>query len=467
VIACADGVRSLRLVGDDVQVPLVTGGTSRYVNLDYAASTPPLAAVATAVAEMLPWYSSVHRGAGFKSRISTIAYEAAREEVRRFLGGRTDDVVLFTRNTTDSLNLLEASLPSDVEVVAFAAEHHANMLPWRRRRVTYLPIPHRREDVTTRVEDELRKRRRSRVLVAITGASNVTGEFWPVREVVEVAHRYQARVVLDAAQLAPHAPVDIAAWDVDYVSVSGHKLYAPFGAGVLCGRPDWMEHGEPFLFGGGAVKVVTTDDVVWAELPDRQEAGSPNVVGAVALAVACGVLRSVGMDRLAGDEDELHRYAHERLDSVPGLVRYRVWDDSTGVGIVAFNVEGFEYSQTAAILSAEFGIGVRHGCFCAHPLMMRLLNVTSNEARALVDRFRDGSRPHLPGAVRISIGLGTTREDIDRVADALIEVATDGPRWAYARSSSGDFEPSPDPRPLPAFPLPLTTLETRAVGEAS
>ena len=169
----------LRLVGEGLEVPLVTGGTTRYVNLDFAASAPPLVEVAHAVDEMARWYSSVHRGAGWKSQVSTAAYEGAREAIARFLGTRPDDAILFTRNTTDSANLLSASLPEGTRVVAFAVEHHANMLPWRRHGVKYLPIPAEPADILPALEAELRAGS-TPTLVAMTGASNVTGELWPV-----------------------------------------------------------------------------------------------------------------------------------------------------------------------------------------------------------------------------------------------------------------------------------------------
>ena len=205
-------------------------------------------------------------------------------------------------------------------------------------------------------------------------ASNVTGELWPIAELAAVAHEHGARILVDAAQLAPHQPVDMAVLDVDYLALSGHKLYAPYGAGALVGRPDWLRGGDPFLRGGGAVKLVTVDEVVWAELPDRQEAGSPNVVGAVALGVACDTLRQAGMDRVASEEAELLAYARDTLGAIPGYEHYRVWPAShPRVGLMAFNLHPYTHDLLAAVLSAEHGIGVRHGCFCAHPLMVRLL----------------------------------------------------------------------------------------------
>ena len=319
--ASVHGSEALRLVGADVEVPLVTGESRRYVNLDYAASAPALQAVHDAVEELLGWYSSVHRGAGFKSRASTAAYEGARESIRRFVNARDDHAVIITRNTTDSINLLAGTLPEGTHVVAFAGEHHANLLPWKRIGVRYLPVPESPAEALESLRATLEELPHCEDphLVAVTGASNVTGEIWPLAEIARMAHENGARLLVDAAQLAPHAPIDMQRDGIDFLAMSGHKLYAPYGAGALIGERDWLSSGDPFLRGGGAVKLVTVTDTVWAELPDRQEAGSPNVVGAVALGVACDTLAEAGMDRIADEEHELAAYARRELGDGRGL----------------------------------------------------------------------------------------------------------------------------------------------------
>jgi len=459
--ASVHGSDLLRLVGADTEVPLVTGGTRRYVNLDFAASAPALVRVADAVNELLEWYSSVHRGAGFKSRAATAAYEGARESIRRFVNARDDDAVIITRNTTDSINLLAGTLPPGTHVVAFAGEHHANLLPWKRCGVRYLPVPESPAQMLEQLEATLRDLPHcdDPHLVAATGASNVTGERWPVAEIARIAHENGARLLIDGAQLAPHAPIDMAADGIDYLAISGHKLYAPYGAGALIGERDWLIAGDPFLRGGGAVKLVTVEETLWADLPDRQEAGSPNVIGAVALGVACDTLAEAGMDRVAAEEAELMTYARERLASVSGFQPYRVWPaDHPRTALLTFNLGETPYDLLAAVLSAEHGIGIRHGCFCAHPLMMRLLRVDDAEATRLIDATRAGSHERLPGAARMSFGLGTTRADIDAVADALRSISTQGPQWTYAvHPDTDEYEPDPDPRPLP--PLPMRLVE--------
>ncbi|MER5335039.1 aminotransferase class V-fold PLP-dependent enzyme [Micromonospora sp. NPDC002717] len=408
--------------------PLDVLGVPGQVNLDYAATAPCARAAADAVAELLPWYASVHRGAGALSRRCTLAYERARQTVGDFFGARAGDHVLFTRNTTDALNLLARVLPAGTTVVTFGGEHHANLLPWPRGSVR-LPVPRDPAEAVRALDAALAELRRPGagggpgadhrppVLVAVTGASNVTGERWPVAELARVARRHGARIAVDAAQLAPHAPVDVAALDVDYLAVSGHKLYAPFGAGVLVGRADWLDAAPPYLAGGGATGHVgaATHDVRWATGPARHEAGTPNLLGAVALAAVCDAL--AGADRAALHDAEQALLARLRrgLAALPHVVELRTFGpDAPRVGIVSFVVAGRDSADVAADLAGNHDIGVRDGLFCAHPLARRLLA----EAAA-----RSGRRDLPPTALRASVGLGSTAEHVDRLLAALAAAA--------------------------------------------
>lgn len=419
------------VVGAGLRVPLVTGGHVTYANLDHAASAPALVAVRDAVERFLPYYASVHRGAGYASQVSTRAYEESRHVVRRFVGGRPDDAVVFTRNTTDALNLLEHCLPAGTHVVAFDTEHHADLLPWRRRPLTQLIAPASPADAVAKVRLALGALP-GPALVCVTGASNVTGELWPVAEIARVARRYGARVLLDAAQLLPHRDVDVAALGVDYVAFSGHKLYAPYGAGALVGRADWLVEAEPFLAGGGASRSVEQGGVQWQDSPERQEAGSPNVVGAYALATACRTL-AAGRDRLTRHEAHLTARLRKGLARVAGVELLSLFgEDVPRVGTVAFSVQGWDSGRLAAVLSAEYGIGVRDGLFCAHLLTRRLLR-----------RAGCGG-----SAVRASLGLATTAEHVDRLVGAVAEIVTRGPAWDY-EIRDGRWAPVADPRALP------------------
>jgi len=427
----------LALADADLRVPLVTGGTVGYANFDYAASAPAARAAVEAVTDLLPRYASVHRGAGLPSQLCTRRYEQARRTVAEFLGCRDDDTVIFTRNTTDSTNLLAHVLPADTTVVVFDSEHHATLLPWHRP--VRLPVPDSPAAAVRAAHAALRELRRGEdaprpILLAVTGASNVTGELWPVDELAAAAHRYGARIFVDAAQLAPHRPVDIAAADIDYVALSGHKLYAPFGTGVLAGRADWLGAAGPYLAGGGATALVgdATNDVRWSAGPARHEAGSPNVLGAVALAAVCAALREADREALVEYERRLTERLHAGLSAIDGVAVLDLFGpDAPRVGIAAFAVRGLDSDVLAAALSAEYGIGVRDGMFCAHPLTRRLL--------------RDGGGDLPATAVRASIGLGTTTDQVDRLVDAVRRLAADGPQWTYERVD-GRPAPTPDPR---------------------
>ena len=419
------------MIGSDVEVPCLDGRTRRYVDLDHAASTPAMAGVWAAVEEFMPWCSSVHRGSGYKSRLATTAYEGARAAVAEFVGAR-DATVVLVRNTTEAINVLSAALPAGTRVLSTAAEHHANMLPWRRHDLTVLPVPDSAWELVERCEHALRVAQPRIDLVAVTGASNVTGEVWPLAELAAVAHHYGAELFVDAAQLAPHRAIDMAATGIDYLALSGHKLYAPFGAGALvaCGRA--LDRGEPLLRGGGAIELVTLDDIVWADAPERYEAGSPNVVGAVALGAACRILRQLGMQRVEAHERGLSARLAAGLARVPGLRTLELWDDPTvdRVGLATFELEGYR-----------------------HPLLAHLLGVPAGELEAHRAELRSGGRPALPGAVRASFGLGTRAQDVDRLVDALAEIALSGPRWGYVHDGAHDeYRPAPDVRALPRTP---------------
>ncbi|RSM83898.1 aminotransferase class V-fold PLP-dependent enzyme [Kibdelosporangium aridum] len=425
------------VVSATLTVPLATGEQIQYANLDHAASAPCLRSVQDAVDELLPWYASVHRGAGFASQVSTKVYERARDVLREFVGARTRDTVVFTRNSTDSLNLLARSLPKATSVVLFDTEHHAALLPWRGPWVRRIQTPASPGDAVIALDAALAAAPTGPRLVVITGASNVTGELWPVEELAQVARRHGARVALDAAQLAPHRPIDIQSWNVDYVVLSGHKLYAPFGAGVLIGRADWLQAAEPYLAGGGATKQVTSWGdrlgVAWSAVPERHEAGSPNVVGVHALAVACKTISAQWADIEAHELALLHRL-RKGLRDVPGLSELSIFDGPR-VGVVSFTIAGHDAGLIAAALSAEYGIGVRDGAFCAHIATRRLLTKAgSTEQRAL----------------RASIGLGNTAEHVDRLVHALRTLVTKGPALNY-RLEDGRWVPEADTRPLPSF----------------
>lgn len=431
------------LVGDGDSVPCVDGTDRPYLNMDAAASTSALPEVAARVAEFLPTYSSVHRGAGYRSRQATFAYEAARASALAFAGRAEGggDVAIMCRNTTEAINHLAYRLqlrPDDV-VATTVIEHHANLLPWARlaqRRFVECEL-----DGTFSIDAVLEalstEPRPS--LLAISGASNVTGWRPPLDGIIEAAHERGIRVVVDAAQLAPHAPMPAAA---DFVAWSGHKMYAPFGAGVLVGPKHAFSEGDPFLAGGGAVDLVDLDEVVWTEPPDREEAGSPNVVGAVALDAAIGALGAIGWAALRAHDDDVGAALRAGLAAIPGVRLLGPGLSTPTLPLATFVVEGVPHALVAARLSAEFAVGVRHGCFCAHPYLLRLLGLSSEEVRSYKDAVRAGDRTEIPGAVRASAGISTSLADVERLVAAVASIVATEPPVPYEQDlGTGDFWP--------------------------
>ena len=437
----------ITLVGD--LVPCVDGQWRPYVALDAAASTGVLPSVMERVIDFVPSYSSVHRGAGYKSQVATARYEAAREAALGFAQRRDrDDVAIICRNTTEAINHLVFRLDLRAEdvIVTSVIEHHANLLPWSRaatcRYVECTP------EGTFSVADFVAALDTTPTprLVTLSGASNITGWMPPVTQIIDEAHARGIPVVIDAAQLAPHRPLPR---DADFVVWSAHKMYAPFGAGVLIGPRSAFAEGEPFLAGGGAVDFVALDEVLWTGPPEREEAGSPNVVGAVALHAAIDAVSAIGWADIIEHDRRVARRLREGLGSLRGVQVLGPGLDVETLPVATFNVRGVPFALVAARLSAEFAIGVRHGCFCAHPYLTRLLNLSDVDVARSRDHIRHGERRAMPGAVRASCGLNTSIDDVEKLLDAVSQIASGvEPTVAYHQDvATGDYYPdlSADP----------------------
>jgi len=438
--------------GVDLPVPVHGGGTVTGINLDNAASTPPLTRVRDMVNRFSDLYSSVHRGTGFKSRLSTEAYERARELVSGFLGvDDKDQVVIFVKGTTDALNRIaaeEARLDGR-QVLVTEMEHHADLLPWRHRSghvmVGLSEDGHIDLDA---IEHALKTANGKISLVAVCGASNVTGFVSPIHEIAELAHRHRARVSVDAAQLAPHHRIEARPAEdpghLDFISFSGHKMYAPYGAGVLVAPRDFFA-GAPEVMGGGAISIVTWDDTVWADLPDREEAGSPNVIGAVALGVAIDTLLELGFDEMLDEELALGRTMLAGLSGIPGVAVLGGAEPSTNSGrlaLASFVIDGMHHGLVAAVLSHEWGIAVRHGCFCANPYVFHLLRMSRDDVTAVEGEVNAGRKKALPGAVRASLAPYNTEAEVDRFLEAVRHIARGRIKATYEQAADGTYAPA-------------------------
>jgi cysteine desulfurase/selenocysteine lyase len=441
-------------VGVNTKVPVLDGSQRRYISLDNAASTPALKAVQKAVDEFLPYYSSVHRGNGFKSQLSTDVYEEARYATFEFLNADpAEHTCIFTKNTTESINKLARRFPFNNKrnvVLTSGMEHHSNDLPWRgAARTVHIGLTPEGTLDEDHFDQQLERFKDEVALVAITGASNVTGYLNPIHRLAEKAHAVKAHILVDCAQLAPHRKVDMRALDdpahFDYVSISAHKMYAPFGTGALVGRHDTFMRGDPDMVGGGTVEIVTLDNVVWAEPPDRDEAGSPNTIGAIALAAAIEQLNKVGMENVAHHEAELTNYALQQLSSIPKVHLFGDQDPARAadrLGVIPMELEGISHFKVAAILGHEFGIGIRSGCFCAHPYILHLLRLSPEEARGVQSRMLSGDKSEMPGLVRASFGLYNTPEDVDELVEALRRILNKEYQGVYVQDQrTGEYIP--------------------------
>ncbi len=453
------------IAGLDREVPLLNGTRRPYVNLDNAATTPPFREILPMIHQFSEWYSSIHRGTGFKSLLSTQVYDRCREVVGEFVGIDPDyHVVIFCQNTTDAINRLcrRLRLKRDEVVLTTVMEHHSNLLPWRLAgNVDYVRIKSDNGSLDVEhFEAKMREHEGKVKIVAVTGASNTTGCMPPIKQLARMAHAHGAYILVDAAQLVAHRPIVMGRADdpehIDFLAFSAHKMYAPFGAGVLIGPQDFFNEGTPGLVGGGAVELVTLGEVEWTVAPEREEAGTPNLMGVLALARATQILRRIGMENVAEHERGLIKYALRRLQKVPGIRMYGERDHTLHcdrVGVIPIVADEFDHGLLAAILGYEWGIGVRHGCFCAQPYVRQLFEMEDDgQFSKFLRQVREGDRSNLPGFVRISLGIYNTIEEIDYLAAALESITTRGPQGRYVLDrATGEYSPIGYTLPLDAY----------------
>ncbi len=348
-------------------------------------------------------YANVHRGLHFLSNLATEHYEAARETVRRFLNAPSLEEVIFTRSTTEAINLVSYAFGHDAigegdEIVLSIMEHHSNIVPWhfhRERRGAVLKWVYVREDGSFDLdafENALTERTK---LVAITHMSNVLGTVVPIKDVCRIARERGIPVLVDGSQAAVHLPVDVQDLGCDFYVFTGHKVYGPTGIGVLWGRMEHLERMRPFNGGGEMIEDVTEDRVTYNHPPHRFEAGTPPIVQAIGLGAALSYMESVGRERIAAHEAMLKDYAHQRLGEMNSI---RIFGDAPGKGaIVSFEMKGVHAHDVSMIIDRE-GVAIRAGTHCAQPLLARY-GVTST--------------------CRASFGLYNTVEEVDRLASAL------------------------------------------------
>ena len=348
--------------------------------------------------------SNIHRGTHKLSIQATTAYEQARQSVARFINAPAAEQIIFTKGTTESINLVattfgERFVEAGDEILITHMEHHSNIVPWQLmcgRHGATLRVADIREDGVLDMDDFKRKLTTKTKLVAFAHVSNTLGTINPAQELVKLAHDAGARVLIDGAQAVAHLPVDVQALDCDFYCFSAHKIYGPMGNGVLFGKKEILEELPPYQGGGEMISEVTFDKTTFNELPFRFEAGTPNVAGALGLEAALHYIQSVGAEAMHQYENELLHYATEKLRAIPGLIIYGNSPEKTGV--VTFNLVGI-HSYDIGTLLDKFGVAVRTGHMCTQPLT----------------EFYG-----VPGFIRASFAMYNTRQEVDALTDAIM-----------------------------------------------
>ena len=378
------------------------------IYLDNGATTQkPRQVVESITDEYYSVNANVHRGVHFLSQQATNLHEASRETVRKFINARSISEIVFTRGTTESINLVastfaDSQMKEGDEVIVSVMEHHSNIVSWQLQAarkgivLKVIPMNDRGELLLDEYEKLFSPRTR---LVSVAHVSNVLGTINPVKEMIATAHAHGVPVLIDGAQSIPHMPIDVQALDADFYVFSGHKVYGPTGIGVLYGKETWLDKLPPYQGGGEMIKNVSFEHTTFNELPFKFEAGTPDYIGSTALAKALDYVSAIGMDKIAAYEHELTVYAMNRLKEIPGM---RIFGEAEHKGgVISFLVGNIHHFDMGTLLD-RLGIAVRTGHHCAEPLMHRM---------------------GIEGTVRASLGLYNTKEEIDALAAGIERVS--------------------------------------------
>lgn len=379
------------------------------IYLDNGATTQkPLCVLDAMREEYLNVNANVHRGVHWMSQQATDLHEAARETVRKFINARSTTEIVFTRGTTESLNLVASSfvegcMKEGDEVIVSTMEHHSNIVPWQlqeqRKGIVLKVIPMTDEgELQLEAYEKLFTERTK--LVSVTQVSNVLGTVNPVKEMIRIAHEHGVPVVVDGAQSVPHFAVDVQDLDCDFLAFSGHKVYGPTGVGVLYGKEEWLDRLPPYQGGGEMIERVSFEKTTFERPPLKFEAGTPDYIATHGLATALDYVTSLGMDNILAHEQDLTRYALQQLREIEGMHIYGHRNDS-GDAVISFNVGDIHHMDLGTLLD-QLGIAVRTGHHCAQPLMDRL---------------------GILGTVRASFGLYNTREEVDTLVAGIKRIA--------------------------------------------
>jgi len=450
-------------IGLDTQYTLANGKRSRRIFLDSTASSLMMKAAFETTAKFYEHYANTHSNMYFSAKISSKEYQWAHERVLDFLNADKDQYACFFTGsgTTGGINRLARVFrdyrPDKTVTMVSIMEHHSNDLPHRKHMKKVIHLPLEKPDGNPgcvdliALEKELKAHRNEINYIAITGVSNVTGIINPIYDAAEIAHRYGALILVDGAQMAAHVPVQISGHEnpqrnIDAFVFSGHKTYAPGSPGVVVCRKDILSAIEPEEVGGGMVEQVLVDRYITKDyFPDREEAGTPNIPGAISLAVALDVLDSIGMDVIYQKEIDFIEYVLGKMKKLEDVQIYGETncDICARSASVSFNIRGLDHGLVAAVLNDYHNIAVRNECFCAHPYVRKMIEKEMNaEMLAFFENDPKTTKLVKPGMVRASFGLYNTHEDVDLMIDALNDIIQNAEKYKklYKRNFEGDYE---------------------------
>ena len=351
--------------------------------------------------------SNVHRGVHSLSEKATVAYEAAREKVREFINADSVKEIIFTSGTTEGVNLVASSFGESIlkegdEVIISGMEHHSNFVPWqilcekKKAKLKFIPVNEAGELIMDEFEEMINEKVK---IISVVYVSNSLGTVNPVKKIIEIAHKHNIPVMLDAAQAAPHLKIDVKYLDCDFLAFSGHKVYGPTGIGILYAKEKFLESMPPYQSGGEMIKSVTYDKTVFNDLPYKFEAGTPNIEGAIGLGAAIDFINGTGYENISAYENDLLNYANEKLNEVGGI-RF-IGTAKEKASVISFLVDGVHPYDAGTILD-QMGIAVRTGFHCTQPLIEQRYN--------------------LPGTIRASFAIYNTKGEIDKLAEGVKKV---------------------------------------------
>lgn len=449
-------------IGIDLKYRLASGQKSRRIYLDSAASTLQLGLVSDVIAGYMPFYSNTHTDAHFGAKLSNVEFDWAHNKVLSFVGADRQTYTAFFvgSGATGGINRIARTLrekrPQRRVVITSIMEHHSNDLPHRRHFDQVVHVPTQVDGVQLgcidleRIEKALQEHGDNVNYVSVTGVSNVTGIKNPVYDIAELAHRYNTLILVDAAQMAAHVPIKMSGHNnpmrnIDMLALSGHKMYSPSSPGVVVTRKDLFSGIEPVEVGGGMVDdVYLNHHLTSKNFPDREEAGTPNIVGAIALAAVMDALQTLGMNFIEQEESRIIRQAIDLLEDIDDIVVYGDTEPNKikRIGALSFNIKDMDHALTAAILNDYFNISVRNACFCAHPYVREMI---TDEFSELADQLSNEELEKLVelhrGMVRASFGIYNDSSDVQALAEALKNICNERAFYQqhYEQMPTGDY----------------------------